>query len=87
MAWEMHAHRYEDGRFHTIGSEPYVRAHGLKYPIVPVLVEEVPEDGPHRYTLGLDEVRLPALRSRHRAWHDLALARPVRDVLHLRQQG
>jgi hypothetical protein len=46
MAWEMHAHRYEDGRFHTIGSEPYVRAHGLKYPIVPVLVEEVPEDDP-----------------------------------------
>lgn len=46
MAWEMYAHRYEDGRFHTIGSEPYVRHHGLKEPIIPVLVEEVTEDDP-----------------------------------------
>ena len=46
MTWTMHAHRYEDGRFHTIGSESYVRAHGLKDPVVRVLVEEVPEDDP-----------------------------------------
>lgn len=43
QSWEMHAHRYDDGRFHTIGSERYVRMHGLKGPILRVLVEEVPE--------------------------------------------
>jgi hypothetical protein len=43
-AWEMYAHRYDDGRFCHVGSEQYVRANGLKKPMFRVLVEEVDDD-------------------------------------------
>ena len=42
--WEMHAHRHDDGRFHTVGPLPYVRNHMFREPIYKVLVEEVPDD-------------------------------------------
>ena len=41
--WQMYAHRYDSGRFHTVGSERYVRNHMLGQPIIKVRVEEVPD--------------------------------------------
>lgn len=40
-AWPMWAHRYDSGRFHTIGSKRYVELHQLAEPMFPVVVEEV----------------------------------------------
>jgi hypothetical protein len=39
--WALWAHRYESGKLWNIGQRPWVELHGLKEPIVPVMVEEI----------------------------------------------
>lgn len=44
--WRMWAHRYDDGLLYNVGSEQFVKYHGLPEPVVEVDVREVPADDP-----------------------------------------
>ena len=60
--WRMWAHRYEDGLLYNVGSEQFVKYHGLKEPVVKVDVTEV-EDGDPAAT--------------HWAWIDAKHTQPI----------